>query len=99
MEDELNAFRYRGYYEFNGPTPGAPLRTLKSIDEIADALDGFARDLCYFLEDRDAQIVEDAASRTPNAVELVVSTTHSREETDKCVARCLASFDLYGDRL
>ncbi len=96
-----NRFGYRVYYQYDGPTSSAPLRSPKNADEIADALSNFQNELLHFLSDDEAtvSVATDSVKREKNSIIAFVATSLSEKITDEAVAKCLTGLDLYGDKL
>lgn len=94
----MNTFHYRAYYEYAGPSKAEPFRAEMAVDEIEDALSSFPQHLDHYL---DADAIVQAGEYRPGTRERVftVVTAGDRAATNCAVARCLSSFDLYGDPL
>jgi hypothetical protein len=94
----MNHFDYRAYYAYAGPSKAEPFRTELTLEEVEDALSSFPQHLDRYL---DADAVVRAGDYRPGTRERVftILTAGDRAATNDAVARCLSSFDLYGDPL
>ncbi len=93
----MTRYRYLIYYQFDGPSNAAPSRSLKSADEIADALERMPQELPHFLEDRDARVTSKPES--DNSIIVTVETIEPDAHFIKALERCIGGLDLYGKRL
>lgn len=90
-------YRYRVYYEFNGPTKADPFRTQKNEEQIADALDRVSFELSVYLDDDDAKITTSPEAK--NAIVLTVETTRSDDSFSQALTKCLRGLDLFASKL
>ena len=90
-------YRYRVYYEFNGPTKSDPFQTLKDEEQIADALDRVSSELSVYLDDDDAKITTSPEGR--NAIVLTVETTRTDDLFLRSLTKCLRGLDLFASKL
>ncbi len=93
----MTRHQYRIYYQFEGPSKGNPLRSLKSADEVAWALERMPQELGHFLEDRNARISSEPESDT--SIVVTVETTEPDADFVKALERCISGLDLYGSKL
>lgn len=93
----MNRFRYRVFYEFNGPTKSDLFRTEKDKDQIAEALDRVSFELSVYLDDRDARITTSPDGE--NAITLNVETTQADDSFTRALTNCLKGLDLFGKKL
>ncbi|KVP77451.1 hypothetical protein [Burkholderia ubonensis] len=92
----MNHFRYRAYYDYAGPSKSAPFRNELTVEKIEDALSSFPQHLDHYL-DTDA-VVQAGEYRSGTRERMfTVVTAGDRTATSEAVARCLSSFDLYGE--
>lgn len=96
---EMNRFSYRVYYQYDGPTHSAPLRSPKSSHEISEALRNFPNELCHYISDQDARVSDEPTKRDANSIIVFVATTLDETATDEAVKRCLNGLDLFGEKL
>jgi hypothetical protein len=95
----MNSFAYRVYYEYNGPSPSAPLRSRKNPHQISEALSNFPNELPHYLDDRDATFSNKTIQKDANSIIVTVATTLGEAKTDEAVKRCLNGLDLFGEKL
>lgn len=88
---------YRVYYEFNGPTKSDPMRTLKTEEQVSDALDRVAFELSVRLDDDNARIT---ASPVENgAITLTAETAKTDESFSQALKKCLNDLDLFASKI
>lgn len=92
-------YRYRAYYEYNGPTKGVPLRSQKSPEDIAYALERVRYELPHYLEDREARASAVTEDGRADSVIVTIETTDDAAAVSAAMIRCLDGLDLYGDDL
>ncbi|MGE0559372.1 MAG: hypothetical protein AB7E73_13765 [Burkholderiales bacterium] len=90
-------YRYRVYYEFNGPTKADPLRTQKNQKQIADALDRVSFELPVYFDDDEAKIT--TIPESTNAIVLTVETTQTDELFSQALTKRLRGLDLFASKL
>lgn len=94
----MNHFRYRAYYTYAGPSKAEPFRTELTVEEVEDALSSFPQHLDHYLDAAAAAQPDGYRPGTRERIFTIV-TARDRATTNDAVARCLSSFDLYGDPL
>jgi hypothetical protein len=95
----MNKFAYRVYYQYDGPSPSAPLRWPKDSHEIAEALRHFPNALSHYLSDQDAKVSSEPTKKQSNSINVFVATVLDEAKTDEAVKQCLTGLDLFGEKL
>ena len=95
----MNRFAYRVYYEYNGPSAKAPLRSSKEPHEISEALRNFPNELPHYLCDENATVFCDPTKQDANSINVVVETILDEIAMNEAVQRCLDNFHLLGVKL
>lgn len=95
----MNRFAYSVFYQYDGPSLAAPLRSEKSEQEVVDALARVTVELPYYLSDEHARISETSIEGKQRSVVVTVITILSETETADAMAKCLKGLDLYGRQL
>ncbi len=90
----MNRFHYKAY--FGGPDKSYPFR--KSQAELTRALKNFQNDLPHFLTDINATIETPSPQPDKNSSYVTVVTNSDEDSTNRDVAKCLGSLQLYAER-
>lgn len=88
----MPTYKYRPYYQFNGPTASNPFREEKTPEEVEQSLEFFYSELTNHFGDIPHQV---------HKFDGIVSVTADipEEKCDSLVANCLNDNDLYADKI
>lgn len=90
----MNTYKYKPYYQYNGPTLGEPLKEKLSEEDQERNLRLICDDIKNaFADDDEAVVTEDSDGI------ISITTSIARKECDDIVAGCLTGLDLYGHKL
>ncbi|OUM73742.1 hypothetical protein AUC60_11770 [Pseudomonas caspiana] len=89
----MNTYKYRPYYQYNGPSASNPLREMLTDDEQERSISLFYTDVLSRFEDDYAVISRDAEGV------LSIQTLLPKQECDDRIAQLLTALDLYGIKL
>ncbi|MEE5131405.1 hypothetical protein V2J82_13225 [Pseudomonas alliivorans] len=89
----MNIFRYKPYYQYNGPTPYDPLKEELSSEDQERNIALFYTDVINAFEDDDAVVQRDEEGA------ISIQTNLSKNECDKRIEQILTSLDLLGKKL
>lgn len=93
----MTTFKYKVYYEYDGPSKAAPLRQKKNQDEIDEALERVEFELSIFLDDDNSSI--SVTPESPTSLILEVATSKREEIFNMALTKCLGGLDLCGEKL
>lgn len=89
----MNTYKYRPYYQYNGPSVSQPLREKLSDEDQERNIKLFYEDVQSMFED------ENAAFSIDSEGVVSVQTDIPKQECDDRIAKILVSPDLYGNKL
>lgn len=95
----MNRFAYRVYYHYNGPSHSDPFRSLKSPNEISEALKRFPNELPHYLSDQDATVSAAPPKKNSDSIIVFVATILDETSMNEAVKKCLNALDLFGEKL
>lgn len=87
----MPTFRYKPYYQYNGPTHSDPLREELSPDEAEERIRCFFEEIEHYFEEnisvkREGEIVS-------------ITGEIKQNDCDEVVKKCLNSLDLFADKI
>ena len=85
-------FKYKPYYQYNGPTPSDPLRDELSQEEAED------RVRCFF-EEIDRYFEEDSVAIKKEGDLVSITSEINQKDCDEAVSKCLNSLDLFANKV
>ncbi|WP_323158863.1 hypothetical protein [Pseudomonas viridiflava] len=89
----MNSFKYKPYYQYNGPTADDPLKDQLSPEDQERNIVLFYTDVINAFEDGDAVVQRDKEGA------ISIQTHLSKKDCDERIAQILTSLDLLGRKL
>lgn len=89
----MKTYKYKPYYEYNGPSRASPLREELSLDDQERNIAFFYTDVEEYFEDDITASVSKEHDGT-----LVVTTLLEKKECDDIIAKILNNLDLFARR-
>lgn len=89
----MATYKYRPYYQFNGPSHSEPMREELPTKDIEQRLALFFSEIGTYFDDDTAQI-----EPTPDGI-ICVTTNLTSSHCDDQVKRCLNTLDLYARKI
>lgn len=89
----MPTFKYRPYYQYNGPTRSQPFREELSDDEVQRNLDRFFNEVGSYFDNVEAQI------DLPGDGVVEITAQATQADCDERVKRCLNSLDLFAQKI
>ncbi|RYA22844.1 hypothetical protein CRU96_10765 [Malaciobacter halophilus] len=89
----MAVFKYKPYYQYDGPTHSQPFRTELSLDNIQFNIEQFYSDLYNYFNDIEVNIEKEE----DGFVSITADIT--QEDCDERVKNCLNSLDLFANRI
>jgi len=88
----MNIFKYRPYYQYDGPTHSDPFREELSPEGADDRVESFFLEIEQYFDEECTNLKQEG--------DLVLITSENNEnECDESVKRCLNSLDLFANKV
>lgn len=88
----MSTFKYKPFYQYNGPTHSDPLRDELSSEEAEDRVRYFFEDIENYFENGNVSIAKDGDL-------VLISGELSQQECDETVKVLLNSLDLFAKKI
>jgi hypothetical protein len=95
----MNRYRFRIYYEWQGPTVSDIFAEEKTPDEIERAFERFPTEVGYRISDQGATLEACPVEGRPNEIILVILTSVSEVDVMKALIPTLQDWRLFGEKL
>lgn len=89
----MTLFKYKPYYDYNGPSRADPFRDRLDEEEASKNIARFFEEIGYYFEDGQATF-----GRSDEGV-LIITTDLSGPDCDERVKRCLNGLDLFASKM
>lgn len=95
----MNSYRYRIYYEWQGPSKSDIFAEEKTPEEVERAFERLPTEFGHRLWDQEASIEVNQVAGKSSEVILLVSTLATEEEVKNALLPTLQDWRLFGSRL
>ena len=92
-------YRFRIYYEWQGPSHSDPFATEKTQPEVYTALCNVTNEFGHRLADRDSVVTASQLTEESKEVEVSADTTDSREQVIRAMETTLKDWRLFAEIL